>query len=1020
MVLDIRARRITLAIGGQDWSQQIALVKLQVPRRQPTQGYLPVTGTLELIEAGTLPSSLNSLDNDLWRAGTTVNLQIADSNDTLWPWPFGVLQILEPPQPPAVYPAPGQVRKIEVRIGCELAAADYDEPDGDESALDNGTARDRDAIINQLLSYLNAPGLVDAIPDYPINHRLPKEGGGYLQQAGQLAYGGLVCLWQDSAGDIRTLPLERVVATELPGIDIERVVGQSELEYAYHMGPIVPADTIRAVGQQLLVQAANLSSFTKANKYGVASQVDPDAAPTPLIIQIFEERETVSGSTRTIRRVLQEPRGLVVPNAVYEALGIPPDSPYTPIESLRLTEVWRYEAGGGKRLVSVEVEGWEPYGKALAAWIAANLPEDAPLLSPIPSILEAKTFGYNLEDETISRDSLSYGPLGEVAPEADYEGASPTTLVPVDSLAETWKELRAREWQYQADGKLPLAEVSPDAVEGVANPLSWAALVADSSRSVNRISSAGHAQPPAPDRAPEPWEEKEQFIEGEAMFAHGYGDARPYSFEVPFPQSQEQLERLATVEGWEQFAARYGAEFTTDIPDEVLLGGLDPQFVISFDIDGARRLYRANGLSFLFGQNQAVMSGLGDYLGSIPLGTVPQGTPSPTLPTAPVSKPRQQMQILAGALVLSGEVFNPPYPLAVPGIELEGTLVLSGEVMPVASGALVLSGEVEDFLGGALVLSGEVEIPDLYAVGIQSWSGTAVNGRSISLNFNPQAMLGTRYDVADTRRVFDSVRGLPLAVRTDADVVEFNASGDIASFGTNEAVVNSGLNTGNVLGLFFSQGSGFAIRAYSGDVSNQPQDISHSLQAVPDLVMVYDRGGGENWAVYASVLTTPEDKVLTLDRDIVPATDITVWDSTPFTSSQIRVGTNVRVNASGRNYIAYLFKAIPGLSALGTYDGNSDPNGPVVNAGVGDSGDGKAVVVLIKCISHAGPWLLFSTVLNPANPRSTSVELDTATLWLNNSLRQMDITATGFQPKSTNTDLNGLGRTYLYILIKET
>ena len=1019
MTLNLRARNIQLLIGGQDWSQQYRSIELQVPRRQPTQGYLPVTGTIELIEAGTLPSGLNSLDNDLWQAGTAISLQIADSTGVLWPWPFGTLQILEPPQPPAVFPGPGQVRSISVRIGCELAAADYDEPDGDESAAINGSARDRTVIINQLLSYLSAPGLVDAIPDYPINHRLPKQGGGYLQQAGQLAYGGLVCLWQDSAGDVRTLPLERVVATSLPGIDIERVVGESELEFEYHMGPIVPSDNVRAVGQHLSVQPATLNTKTKATRYGVATEVDPDAAPTIIRLQYLEEQERVSGSTRTIRRAVQEPRGLVVPDAVFEALGlISLDSPFALVPSLSEVEVWRYEVGGGKRLVSVEVARDERYGKALAAWIAANLPAAPALLQSIPSASEQTNIAYNQQDQTISRDFLAYGPLGEVAPEADYNGAIPSQLVPVDSLAETWKELRSREWQYQADGKLPLAEVSPDAVQAIANPLNWATLVADASRSTNKISNAGHSQPPAPDRAPEPWEEIEEFIEAEALFALGYGDARPYTFEVPIPHSEEQLQRLASIEAWEQFAARYGAEFTTDIPDEVLQGGLDPQFVISFDLDGARRLYRANGLVFRFGQTQAVMSGLGDYLGSIPLGTEPQGTPAPTLPTAPVSKPRQQMQILAGALVLSGEVFNPPYPLAVPGIALEGALVLSGEVLPVVSGALVLSGEVEDFLAGTLVLSGEVEIPDLYGVSIQSWAGTAVDGRSIPTVFAPQAMLGTRYDVADTRRVFDSVRGLPLAVRPDADVVEFSASGDIVSFGSNEAVVNAGLNTGNVLGLFFSQGSGFAIRAYSGDVS--PQNISHSLQAVPDVAMVLDRGGGQNWAVYASVLSTPEDKVLTLDRDLVPATDITVWDSTPFTSSQIRVGTSARVNASGRNYIAYLFKAIPGLSAVGTYNGNSDPIGPVVNAGVGDSGDGKAVTVVLKCISHAGPWLLFSTVLNPANPRDTSVELDTATLWLNNSLRQLDITATGFQPKSTNTDLNGSGRTYLYLIIKET
>ena len=202
MPLNLVAREIRLLIGGVDWSSQIEVVKLTVQRLQEGFGLILCRGSISLVDDGNCPWSLDSLlAPDKWRRGTPIDLEISDSAGVLCPFPHGKLQILEPPQPPR-YLKPGEVRRIEFAIGCGLAAADYDEPDDLKDGIELGSELSRDAIINNLLAYLGAPPLLDPIPLYPLDYPLPKQGDGFLQQAAQLAYGGLQALWQDSSGAV--------------------------------------------------------------------------------------------------------------------------------------------------------------------------------------------------------------------------------------------------------------------------------------------------------------------------------------------------------------------------------------------------------------------------------------------------------------------------------------------------------------------------------------------------------------------------------------------------------------------------------------------------------------------------------------------------------------------------------------------------------------------------------------------------------------------------------------------------
>jgi|GEM_PF-6056300 len=689
MTLDLTARHNILKIGGADWSEQIDTILLSISRLAEGSGLIQCRGTIALVDTATPPWDLDSLLNPhLWRRGTPIELHISDTAGVLWPFPHA-LQLLEPPQSPGT-PAPGQARRIELQVGCALTAADYDDSDGSHDGVQMGSALIRSAIINNLFVHLGVPALVDPILLYPLDYPLPKQQGGYLQQAAQLAYGGLAALWQSASGAVRTEPLERILATE-PVPIIERTVGQSEREFEPNQSPIVPKDRILAVGQAVKVVKTQTRRRDRSRSYGQASVVNPALGNGIILLESRDERETISGRRRTRRITVQQPRGLVIPNSIYELLGIENTDELVPTTSSVVEETWLYEsaaAGGKKRLVSITEQ--RPYGAALASWIAAQSPESIQLKLLIDAVRSEQEIFYDHRDRPIRDRLLQLSPIGDIVPEAEYGGVDPTQLVPSQSLELTWQELRKNEFKHVRDERLPVAQANPSSVEGVEDPFAATALVhpPQNGRRVT-ISNSGQANPPAPDTLPPAFEREEVFLKAEAHFEPGFGEPRPHTVRVPYAVSEQQLQRIAAIEGTTQVAARWGCRFTWDIPDALLQGLYSPNFYFSVVVDGIRKLYRANSLEFGFNRTEAVLSGLGDYLGFQTLAVNDPGAVG-----VPVSvgstQLRRSISRSRRTLVRASRSTVYPYPLQLPEMSAHRTLVRASRSTDVVKGAVLV------------------------------------------------------------------------------------------------------------------------------------------------------------------------------------------------------------------------------------------------------------------------------------------------------------------------------------------
>ena len=111
----------------------------------------------------------------------------------------------------------------------------------------------------------------------------------------------------------------------------------------------------------------------------------------------------------------------------------------------------------------------------------------------------------------------------------------------------------------------------------------------------------------------------------------------------------------------------------------------------------------------------------------------------------------------------------------------------------------------------------------------------------------------------------------------------------------------------------------FDIVTYTGNGSNRT--ISHNLASAPGMILIKNRGQGDNWAVFHRSVnneTNPENYVLTLNTTAGDASG--VFNGTAPTSSVFSVGTDHTVNANGENYVAYLF-------AHNNNDGGFGPDG---------------------------------------------------------------------------------------------
>jgi hypothetical protein len=163
--------------------------------------------------------------------------------------------------------------------------------------------------------------------------------------------------------------------------------------------------------------------------------------------------------------------------------------------------------------------------------------------------------------------------------------------------------------------------------------------------------------------------------------------------------------------------------------------------------------------------------------------------------------------------------------------------------------------------------------------------------------------------------------------------------------------------------LLPDRSNGFDIVNYVGDDTNT-RNIPHNLGAQPEFIIVKNR----DFAGFTFFVVRHKDQggnCLHLNTSSEINTGVfgfvSGFNSTNFT---VQVGsTNFRdVNNQGQNYIAYLWRSIPGYSSFGSYVGNGSFDGPFLYTGFRPS------FLLYKRTDASQPWYIIDSSRDTYNP----------------------------------------------------
>lgn len=281
---------------------------------------------------------------------------------------------------------------------------------------------------------------------------------------------------------------------------------------------------------------------------------------------------------------------------------------------------------------------------------------------------------------------------------------------------------------------------------------------------------------------------------------------------------------------------------------------------------------------------------------------------------------------------------------------------------------------------------------------------------------------------------FDTVRGVNKHIHCDTTAGEgtdsnMNQTFTSTGFTFNNTYTDLNDINGNYASWSFRKAPGFFdIVTYTG--SGSTQTLSHSLGSTPGMIIVKRLDTSTDWGVYHRGQvgydggTDAEDYRLRLNTTTYSNND-TYWGDTAPTTTQFTVGdSHTEVNASGGNYIAYIFahdeqsfgeSADSSVIKCGNYTGNGSTNGPEVNVGWEPQW-----IMVKRTDGGTGLWLMADNmrgVVNAGNDPYLQANGNNAEY---TTYDWIEFTPTGFKLTQTGVSLNSNGDNYVYTAIRRS
>jgi hypothetical protein len=199
--------------------------------------------------------------------------------------------------------------------------------------------------------------------------------------------------------------------------------------------------------------------------------------------------------------------------------------------------------------------------------------------------------------------------------------------------------------------------------------------------------------------------------------------------------------------------------------------------------------------------------------------------------------------------------------------------------------------------------------------------------------------------------------------------------------------------------------AGFSICKWTGSNTNG-YTVGHGLNAKPDFMIFKNTDAAFNWHVYHSALGAT--KVLRLNLTNAELDDAGFLNDTEPTSSVFTTGS-FGVWDSDKDTVGYIFSAVAGYSAIGSYEGNGSTDGPFVHLGF------KPALVILKLVEGvASNWKIYDSTRDPDNPIEKQLYPSASNAEPSDDAR-CDFLSNGFKVRTAGSEDNYNNNTVIYI-----
>ena len=284
-----------------------------------------------------------------------------------------------------------------------------------------------------------------------------------------------------------------------------------------------------------------------------------------------------------------------------------------------------------------------------------------------------------------------------------------------------------------------------------------------------------------------------------------------------------------------------------------------------------------------------------------------------------------------------------------------------------------------------------------------------------SLDFAPALCWFKSRTTTDAHAWYDSVRGATKRIKSNSADAETTQSTALTSFNSDGFSIGAGgdVNTSSASMAVWNwketADAGFDIVSYTGNGS--ARTLSHSLSAIPKMIIVKNLTSATSWHVYHNSIGAT--KYLQLNSTNAEGTASSVWNDTAPTSSVFSIGSGDGTNKNTNNIIAYLFAEKQGFSKFSSYIGNGNADGTFVYLGF------KPAFIIAKESSEARDWQLWDNKRLGYNASGGNKNLIPNKTDAEDTYADIDILSNGFKLRNSSAADNKVSQTYIYMAFAE-